>query len=299
MPSSSSRPPPQQPSRSTSWSQGPTQNPSPLGKWATSRSDDSRPTSFNSRSDRLLQRAGPSSVPPATGTSPIGRWGARLDSAPHQRSQPGPSSSSPHPQSSNQSSRYQREAAPHIGSAASSALNGRPRSIDPRERSRSVPPGLNNHRQDWGDRNRDRGTPTDSKPDVKTKLQQQDIDDGSASRDTDATPATTIATDDSDFKGNRKFGKVKDNFKTRGSIASRFRGNETSQPVYVKTGGDKPQMSLRAAQEKEKERKRKSRAFRKVNPDVFIPSTVSVGQLARLLNVRMGSYSFPLIWSSF
>lgn len=40
---------------------------------------------------------------------------------------------------------------------------------------------------------------------------------------------------------------------------------------------------------KERERKRKTKEVKKVRAEVFIPSTVSVGQLARLLNVRMGA----------
>jgi hypothetical protein len=42
--------------------------------------------------------------------------------------------------------------------------------------------------------------------------------------------------------------------------------------------------------EKEKEKRKKAKLLKRVKKDVFIPSTVSVGQLARLLNVRMGEH---------
>jgi translation initiation factor IF-2 len=87
----------------------------------------------------------------------------------------------------------------------------------------------------------------------------------------------------------RKPGWDKANFKTRGSIASQFRRHEadSSGPSKFTMG---VQARLREGEEKDK--RRKARLTRKVLPDVFIPSTVSVGQLARLLNVRLSRCCF-------
>lgn len=78
-----------------------------------------------------------------------------------------------------------------------------------------------------------------------------------------------------------KFGRDKASFKKRGSISGAFQGEEVAIP-----GQSRVNAKFNAAQ-KDREKKRSFKTVKKVNPDVFIPSTVSVGQLSRLLNVRM------------
>lgn len=93
-------------------------------------------------------------------------------------------------------------------------------------------------------------------------------------------------TNDADARRTLKGGKDKANFKTRGSIASQFRGDHARPGNQVAL--DRRAVVNKITMEKENQRKRKAKVFTRVTPDVFIPSTVSVGQLARLLNVRMG-----------
>lgn len=78
-------------------------------------------------------------------------------------------------------------------------------------------------------------------------------------------------------------GRDKGAFKTRGSIASQLEAEQVVIPSHRRVNDSKARINAIA-----KEKKRKSKAIKKINLDVFIPSTVSVGQLARLLNVRMG-----------
>lgn len=87
------------------------------------------------------------------------------------------------------------------------------------------------------------------------------------------------------------FGRDRVSFKTRGSITSQIRSGDA---VVIRA--NQRTNDLRAKMNAGKEKKRKAKALKKVNADVFIPSTVSVGQLARLLNVRMGACKYLLLW---
>lgn len=81
-----------------------------------------------------------------------------------------------------------------------------------------------------------------------------------------------------EMKRPARAGKDKANFKTRGSILSQLAGGQVAIPSSSRVSDP-----IKTA----KEKKKKDKAVKKINADVFIPSTVSVGQLARLLNVRM------------
>lgn len=165
----------------------------------------------------------------------------------------------PHFRDSN--SRPQRDASPHVGRSTF------------RDRER-LPPSA-----PWGS---DRNQPAQPKPETDARPV---LEDDAAFLLPIDTPGSNHGTG-ADARRGPKSGRDKANFKTRGSIASQFRSNDsvrTDRPRVV--NAQAPQLDQKAM---EKERKRKAKAFKRVNPDVFIPSTVSVGQLARLLNVRMG-----------
>lgn len=106
-------------------------------------------------------------------------------------------------------------------------------------------------------------------------------------------PDVVLPTEDPTPHRMAGFSRDKTSFKTRGSIA---RGGEA-----VITRGQPRTSDLKTKMHAGKEKKRKTKALKKVNPDVFIPSTVSVGQLARLLNVRMGRCKYYVIalWLGF
>jgi translation initiation factor IF-2 len=91
---------------------------------------------------------------------------------------------------------------------------------------------------------------------------------------------------DLDSERVRKLGRDKLSYKRRGSISksisSQLPGGEVIIPAYSRTAN-----RLQAGKGTKKKQKPKKL---KVIADVFIPSTVSVGQLAKLLNVRMGVY---------
>ena len=106
-------------------------------------------------------------------------------------------------------------------------------------------------------------------------------------REESALSANDVSLLEADAGRGHKLGREKANYKTRGSIASHFREQGAVIPAYSRTGYD---IKAKLGARREKERIRKAKSVKKVNVDVFIPSTVSVGQLARLLNVRMGEY---------
>ncbi len=73
-------------------------------------------------------------------------------------------------------------------------------------------------------------------------------------------------------------------FKERGSLVSRLAG-EVEIPAYSRVSVIRP-----AGKEKEKLEKA-PKLVKQVNVDVYIPSVVSVGNLAKLLNVKLGKSS--------
>jgi len=77
-------------------------------------------------------------------------------------------------------------------------------------------------------------------------------------------------------------------FKERGSIVSRFGfSNDITLSKHGRISGTRA--SEHSVKEKEREKKKAAvKTVKHVNRDVFIPSVVSVGNLAKLLNVRLG-----------
>lgn len=158
--------------------------------------------------------------------------------------------------------RFQREAAPH---------NGRPPLPDHRPLSgRSQSNNLAVTRDDDGSGVR---SSKESGPSV------------GAEKESSFSPidelVETIA-NEKEYTRNAKYARK--TFKERGSIASRIAEGVTI-PRHSRVKVTQVQKS------KERERKVK-RNVRKVNLDVFIPSVVSVGNLARLLDIRIGSSDY-------
>jgi translation initiation factor IF-2 len=83
----------------------------------------------------------------------------------------------------------------------------------------------------------------------------------------------------SSFRGSRT---ARDTFKARGSLLSRL-GTDAAIPSQSKMSVLRSRAEAVAAT-----RKKRFFAEKKIAVDVFIPSTLSVGTLARLLNVRLG-----------
>jgi hypothetical protein len=103
-------------------------------------------------------------------------------------------------------------------------------------------------------------------------------------------PNPVLSTEDPQPERVVGFGRDRVSFKTRGSITSQIRSGDA---VVIRA--NQRTNDLRVKMNAGKEKKRKAKALKKVNADVFIPSTVSVGQLARLLNVRMGACKYLLL----
>lgn len=277
--SSSSRPPRNQ------WSRP--ENSSPVGKWARADAPHTQ-----------LDRPQPSSTPlfsrgrndaPALGGSPIGRW-ARQD-APLAR-QPLPQG----PSRTHHESRLQRDEAPHkIGNSSSkqNSMNTDRRDKLRGDLARDLK-GLGARAGQTYSRGHDRPAASKiSQEDIRSQNQAlptaeadsvKDLSDRYA--DPDAVPSTNGLTPDR----TGKFSKDKASFKTRGSITAQLERG-ASIPAHPRVHDLKGKLGSKGA-----DRRKKMKTVRKVNPDVFIPSTVSVGQLARLLNVRMGEYTDNILY---
>jgi translation initiation factor IF-2 len=80
---------------------------------------------------------------------------------------------------------------------------------------------------------------------------------------------------------------VRDNFKSRGSLVSRHTGTDM---INSHSKASPLRMKLDATNGK----KSRTKLEKKDTADVYIPTTVSVGTLARLLNVRLGMWKFTL-----
>jgi translation initiation factor IF-2 len=76
-------------------------------------------------------------------------------------------------------------------------------------------------------------------------------------------------------------------YKERGSLLSQT--NQDAALRYVKHG----------APEKQPKARKKRIVEKQVSPDVYIPTTVSVGTLARLLGVRLGKVPLPCFVTPF
>lgn len=98
-----------------------------------------------------------------------------------------------------------------------------------------------------------------------------------------ATEDTEDSHADTNGKHNTRNPKMaRQMFKERGSIASRL-SQLGSVPMIPSHSRVKPSQI-----HKPKEREKKPRAAKKVSLDIFIPSVVSVGNFAKLLNIRLG-----------
>lgn len=76
---------------------------------------------------------------------------------------------------------------------------------------------------------------------------------------------------------------TKDRYKSRGSIVSRLdRGKDAEIPLHSRVTKDRIDSSA-------KEKRMKLKLLKKANMDVYIPNVITVGNLARLLNVRQGA----------
>lgn len=74
-------------------------------------------------------------------------------------------------------------------------------------------------------------------------------------------------------------------FKSRGSLVGGGREESVSTPTYQRTN---PAARIRTAEKAAAERKKKAKLYIKPTVPVYIPSIVTVSQLARLLNVKLG-----------
>lgn len=102
---------------------------------------------------------------------------------------------------------------------------------------------------------------------------------GNVSEFVDPSPSE-LYEDREDF-GHHRVSKKR--FKDRGSIASILgKGQSTEIPIHSRSSKDRITPPA-------KERKVKRKGMKKPNLDVFIPTVITVGSLARLLNVRLGN----------
>ena len=182
----------------------------------------------------------------------------------------------------------ERDEAPHkAGSLLPSQYS---RGADQRSRWESDPKAAKSGKGSWSQE-----LNVEPQPETKTAVEDEDDpEDRSLDSYDDDIPPTKEESDPV-----RKHSRGK-SYKTRGSISSQFRGDQVVIPGSSKLTND-IQANMRAKEEKE--RRLKVRVKKKVLPDVFIPSTVSVGQLARLLSVRISGChsifsSVDVIWYS-
>lgn len=139
--------------------------------------------------------------------------------------------------------------------------------------------------------NRDKGLfkaeakTSDKRPDSETKEKESIIPERKRELHTSFTQE--LEAEPSNFASSsnvRHARPSKRTFKDRGSIASRLNHGEITIPhrARVKTTA--------VLKGKEKDKRVKSRIGKVVNVDVYIPTVVSVGHLARLLSVRLGEF---------
>jgi hypothetical protein len=209
--------------------------------------------------------------PPHTGPSPpspIGRW-ARQDEVPHQQQH----EESPSTWSANRNWMQNRDAAPHRAGALQPPRNSR---------------AADQQRSRWGN------TSTvlrNFKGEVSNVQAREDNPTAAGDKVDDELYENYIPTDESIDSGrNRRLNRDRGSYKTRGSISSQLRGQEATIPAHSRGVND------RLRSRTEKDRVHNAKKPKKVNMDVFIPSTVSVGQLARLLNVRMSRCHFNIYY---
>ena len=133
--------------------------------------------------------------------------------------------------------------------------------------------------------------------DLNVKPQEKTVDNGIVAKgeavEEPYDPYMNYIPEDGDpsSKFVRKSARDKSSYKTRGSISS---GEVMAIPGYSRMG-----KVTKPAAGKERDKRPKTKALKRAKVDVFIPSTVSVGQLARLLNIRMGMchYTYLLLLS--
>jgi hypothetical protein len=202
--------------------------------------------------------------------SRVGRW-ARQDASSQPEQTPSQGYASTGVGENRDSRRLNRDEAPH------KALSS------PAQRSQGM-----DQRDKWGDISNASRNTSSQDPDAQEPKTGQNPTVKRRAREEDEEESALYANDVPASAGRgHKLGRDRTNFKTRGSIASHFREEGAAVPAYSRTGYD---IKAKLGARREKERIRKAKSVKKVNVDVFIPSTVSVGQLARLLNVRMGEY---------
>ncbi len=92
--------------------------------------------------------------------------------------------------------------------------------------------------------------------------------------------ASTIPDDANNSRGSAR--NKRSQYKERGSIISRLK-DEVVIPSHSRV------TSSRSGIKEKEQKKNTSKAHKPIHVDVFIPSVVSVGNLAKLLNVRLGT----------
>lgn len=92
--------------------------------------------------------------------------------------------------------------------------------------------------------------------------------------------------EDGETNRNRRLHKSQVTIKQRGSLIEKMK-------MIPETFGDSEKDYEKARIQKQRARKNKALMEKKVTADVYIPSVVSVGQLAQLLDVRLGEPLIP------
>lgn len=100
---------------------------------------------------------------------------------------------------------------------------------------------------------------------------------------TRASYVEDVGLSDSGNMGERHKRGQRDSFKLRGSVVERLRlGESVEIPKHSRINEDRLESTIKP--------KKRNTVIKPVNPNVTIPSVVSVGNLSRLLGVRLGRF---------
>lgn len=227
-----------------------------LNKWA-------RPASTEQPRSSILRALDESSQPPRRSRPSNARTGeTRRDTVGGGKWAPKFPSTSSAPSSSTRPAKssatvLDREEAPHMKSPVRTLSH-----LEDNEPSLSANPHKS-HQVDWEEGPSDRNGDVGHKEEI---MEMGEVSDGPGERET----------------GVRARRPQREGLKTRGSVVERLKTGENIQiPRHSRVNTDKSNA---------RKKKKRVKLVNPVNLDVFIPSVISVGNLAQLLGVRLGAF---------
>ncbi|KAI9065099.1 initiation factor 2 [Trametes sanguinea] len=129
----------------------------------------------------------------------------------------------------------------------------------------------------------------ESQEQASKQQQQQHVDNSQDKGKRPVVRTWVEADDDSSSHGSGRGERHnRTQYKDRGSLLSRLKAEEAVIPKHSRVSNARSDV-------KEKEKKKAPKEVKKVNADVFIPSIITVGNLAKLLNVKLDNLRRKMI----